>query len=67
MHHCPDDQGDGPGKTPCHHIGYQFRARGMVYEVDDDGTLTIKRTSPSIGNRSTPSDPWPAPAFKGPF
>jgi hypothetical protein len=43
VHNCPDDQGDGPGKTPCHPVGYEFRNGTTVYEVGDDGTLTVRR------------------------
>lgn len=43
VHNCPDDQGDGRGKTPCHPIGYEFRNGATVYDVGDDGTLTVRR------------------------
>jgi hypothetical protein len=43
VHNCRDDQGDGPGKTPCHPVGYEFRNGSTVYEVGDDGTLTVRR------------------------
>lgn len=42
MHYCPDDQGDGPGKTPCHHIGYEFRNGKTIYTISDDGSLAVK-------------------------
>ncbi len=43
VHNCPGDQGDGPGKTPCHHVGYEFRAGKTTYDVDDDGRFTVTR------------------------
>jgi hypothetical protein len=43
MHYCPDDQGDGPGNTPCHHIGYEFKNGNTTYLISDDGDLIIRR------------------------
>ena len=40
-HYCPGDQGDGPGKTPCHHLGYVFFNGKTRYFVGDDGTLEV--------------------------
>jgi hypothetical protein len=41
VHNCPGDQGDGPGKTPCRHVGYEFRTGKTTYAVDDDGRFTV--------------------------
>ena len=43
MHYCPDDLGDGPGKTPCRHIGYEFKNGKVNYFVSDDGSLEVTR------------------------
>jgi hypothetical protein len=43
MHYCPDDQGDGPGKTPCHHQGYEFHNGAVTYLVLNDGRLIVDR------------------------
>lgn len=29
VRYCLEDQGDGPGKTPCEHIGYEFTEGGV--------------------------------------
>jgi hypothetical protein len=50
VHFCPGDLGDGPGKTPCHPIGYEFRNGNTVYTVGDDGTLVVKRGSTVLIN-----------------
>jgi len=42
FHMCPGDQGDGPGRTPCHHLGYEFLNGSVRYFVGDDGTLEVK-------------------------
>jgi len=44
-HYCPDDQGDGPGKTPCHHMGYEFNNGKTKYFVSDEGRLEVSRNS----------------------
>lgn len=41
VHYCPDDQGDGPGKTPCHHMGYEFANGKTKYFVSDEGSVEI--------------------------
>ncbi len=41
IRYCPDDQGDGPGKTPCQHLGYEFRNGDVTYYVGDDGMLEV--------------------------
>ena len=43
MHPCPDDQGDGRGKTPCHHTGYEFINGKTRYLVTDDGMLEVRQ------------------------
>lgn len=43
IRYCPDDQGDGPGKTPCQHLGYKFRNGKVTYYVSDDGELQVIR------------------------
>lgn len=45
MHYCPDDQGDGPGKTPCRHMGYEFKNGKTNYLITDDGRLEVRRGS----------------------
>lgn len=45
MHYCPDDQGDGPGNTPCHHLGYEFHNGKTIYFIGDDGSLTVNQGS----------------------
>jgi hypothetical protein len=44
-HYCPDDQGDGPAKTPCHHMGYEFNNGKTKYFVSDEGRLEVRRGS----------------------
>ena len=41
IRYCLDDQGDGPGNTPCQHLGYEFKRGDIVYYVGDDGTLQV--------------------------
>ncbi|MGZ5026675.1 MAG: hypothetical protein ACXWFX_06900 [Methylobacter sp.] len=43
MHYCPGDEGDGPGKTPCHHEGYEFHNGKTKYYISDDGTLEVSQ------------------------
>ena len=43
IRYCADDQGDGPGKTPCEHIGFEFRSGDTIYYLRDDGTLEVVR------------------------
>lgn len=43
IHYCPGDQGDGPGKTPCHHMGYEFNNGKTRYLVNDVGELRVWR------------------------
>ena len=43
MRYCPDDQGDGPGKTPCHHEGYEFHNGKTKYFIGDDGSLEVSQ------------------------
>ena len=43
MHYCPSDLGDGPGKTPCRHIGYEFKNDKVNYFVGDEGNLEVTR------------------------
>ncbi|MGE0384104.1 MAG: hypothetical protein AB7Q97_05190 [Gammaproteobacteria bacterium] len=39
--YCPEDHGDGPGGTPCHHLGYEFRGGSVTYFVGDNGALVV--------------------------
>jgi len=43
MHYCPGDEGDGPGKTPCHHEGYEFHNGKTKYFIGDDGSLEVSQ------------------------
>jgi hypothetical protein len=43
VHHCPDDQGEGPNKTICHHVGFEFSSGRYLYFVADSGYLEISR------------------------
>jgi hypothetical protein len=45
FYYCPDDQGDGAGKTPCHHVGYEFQNGDTIYSITDDGNLEVKQDS----------------------
>ena len=46
FHMCPDDHGDGLGKTPCHHMGHEFRSGNIFYQVWDWGELEVWRGAP---------------------
>ena len=48
VHHCPDDQGDGPSQTICHHVGYEFKYRAKTYFLTDSGELEVIRGNSSI-------------------
>jgi hypothetical protein len=41
IRYCEDDQGDGPGKTPCQHLGYKFKNGNTNYYVGEDGRLEV--------------------------
>ncbi len=41
IRYCEEDQGDGPGKTPCEHLGYEFKNGGTTYYVGEDGYLDV--------------------------
>ena len=41
IRYCQDDQGDGPGRTPCEHLGYKFKNGTTSYYVGDDGDLEV--------------------------
>ncbi len=41
IRYCEEDQGDGPGKTPCEHLGYKFKNGGTTYYVEEDGYLDV--------------------------
>jgi hypothetical protein len=45
FHYCPGDEGDGPGKTPCRHLGFEFRKGAALYRVWDDGNLEVRQGS----------------------
>ncbi len=44
---CLVDLGDGPVKTPCSHLGYEFKSDSFSYQVWNDGTLEVWRQSVS--------------------
>lgn len=48
IHYCPDDQGDGPGKTPCHHVGFKFLKGDVTYFVSDGGMLQVTRGTSTL-------------------
>lgn len=41
IRYCEEDQGDGPGRTPCQHLGYKFENGSTVYYVGEDGDLEV--------------------------
>jgi hypothetical protein len=43
IRYCPGDHGDGEGKTPCRHVGYEFRNGNIEYNVWNDGRLEVWR------------------------
>ena len=43
VHYCPDDWGDGPGKTVCNPWGYKFVNGIYTYYVDNIGILRVSR------------------------
>lgn len=43
IRYCESDQGDGPSKTPCQHLGYKFKNGNTIYYVGEDGDLEIFR------------------------
>ena len=48
IHYCKDDQSDGVGKTPCHHLGYKFKNGSTTYYVGDDGVLEVYQAKKCI-------------------
>jgi hypothetical protein len=49
IRYCIDDQGDGPGKTPCQHLGYKFKNGSTTYYVGEpDGDIEVYQANERI-------------------